>query len=338
MANPAKTFDPSLETDGQERERRRHRARDRRHRGRHRRRDRADQQRRFVRARQDDHAGGAPDADAVDLHGPGRRRSEASVLGAMRSGRPTLRFFSPLALGLSPLALVLVTALQFGCYKPNIEEGGLLCNLDAGAKMCPEGYRCEMQSRRCYKNPDGAVDRVDMAVDRIDTATEERPPICIEPKPGCTPGSGICDPTCRTGCSICTEKCSVNTIGALTCNEPRMQGYPRMVGQDCTIESAGAVGQTDNCGPGLGLHGRWLLRALLPVLQEQRRLSGLLLHARRRRQPEGLRRSIRRHLRAARGDRFKHRLHGKQYGLLPLVVGADPHDLRLSDGQWTCQR
>ena len=112
----------------------------------------------------------------------------------MRSGRPTLRLFSPLALVLSPLALVLVTALQFGCYKPNIEDGGLLCNLDAGAKMCPEGYRCEMQSRRCYKNPDGAVDR--STCDRVDVpdmgtaADGERPAICFDARPGCTPGSG----------------------------------------------------------------------------------------------------------------------------------------------------
>jgi hypothetical protein len=75
-------------------------------------------------------------------------------------------------------------------------------------------------------------------------------PMCIEPDPTCTPGSGMCDPRCRTGCA-CREKCSVNTAGALTCNVPRAQGYPRAVMESCTIESNNSMQQTDNCGAGL---------------------------------------------------------------------------------------
>src|SRR6185503_15041888 len=81
----------------------------------------------------------------------------------------------------------------------------------------------------------------DMGVDRM----------CIDPKPACTPGPGMCDPTCRTGCPLCDQKCSINTAGALTCNVPYAQSYPKALGQNCTIASSGTVDQTDNCGPGL---------------------------------------------------------------------------------------
>ena len=151
---------------------------------------------------------------------------------------------------LPPLAIVLLSTQQFGCYKPNIQDGGFLCNVDAGANACPEGYKCEMQSKKCYRNPDAGVDKVDVR-DVPETSDVDTGTICIdEPVPGCTPGSGMCDPACRTGCE-CPEKCSVNANGALTCNRPRMQGYPKILGQDCTIESAGAAVQTDNCGPSL---------------------------------------------------------------------------------------
>jgi hypothetical protein len=40
-------------------------------------------------------------------------------------------------------------------------------------------------------------------------------------------------------------------MGALTCNAPRMIGYPKGQGDSCTIESGGSSAQTDNCGPGL---------------------------------------------------------------------------------------
>jgi hypothetical protein len=161
------------------------------------------------------------------------------------------RWFSSLALALSPFALVVVTALQLGCYKPNIEDGGLLCNFDAGAKLCPEGYRCDTASKRCYQHPDAAVDRPDG--DRADvpdmgTDADGGGP-CFDPRPACTPGSGMCDPFCRTGCG-CYEKCSVNTAGALTCNE-LAPGQRRNAMDPCQIVSANRADQTDQCAPGL---------------------------------------------------------------------------------------
>ena len=94
------------------------------------------------------------------------------------------------------------------------------------------------------------MDKNSDASDVGDVLSEEGP-ACVQPVAGCTPGTGMCDPTCQTGCADCRDKCSVNTNANLTCNPPHMQGFPRGLMQDCTIESGGTASQTDNCGPGL---------------------------------------------------------------------------------------
>jgi hypothetical protein len=152
---------------------------------------------------------------------------------------------------LAPLLASLAAALvsgQLGCYKPNIADGGLRCNVDAGTKSCPEGFKCDLTSQRCYRNPDGGPDTSD-ADANIDRMPDEPMPICYPPRDSCTPGSGMCDPFCRTGCG-CREKCSVNTDGALTCNE-LAPGQQRTLMQPCQIQSAKTLDQTDQCAPGL---------------------------------------------------------------------------------------
>jgi hypothetical protein len=156
-----------------------------------------------------------------------------------------------------PFALaILAGAVPLGCYKPNIKDGGLKCNLDAGVgKSCPEGFKCDMSMLTCWRNPDGGVDRPspDVPDGRVDGPVDMKPDVaCFEARPSCTPSdAGICDPYCQTGCP-CGEKCSINTGGMLTCNPPRAPGFPKLVTQDCRpIDSVGDPAQTDNCAPGL---------------------------------------------------------------------------------------
>jgi hypothetical protein len=156
----------------------------------------------------------------------------------------------PIALLLASLALALASA-ELGCYKPNITDWSLKCNMDAGAKACPDGFKCDLATHLCYQNPDAAPDRPDVSPDtsNMDGSMEERPPICFDAMPACTPGSGMCDPFCQTGCG-CEEKCSVNTAGALTCN-PLVAGQRRYLGEPCSLTSRDTLDQTDACVPGL---------------------------------------------------------------------------------------
>ena len=67
-----------------------------------------------------------------------------------------------------PFALaILAGAVPLGCYKPNIKDGGLKCNLDAGVgKSCPEGFKCDTSTlQRAGGILDGGVDRPSDAVD-----------------------------------------------------------------------------------------------------------------------------------------------------------------------------
>lgn len=154
---------------------------------------------------------------------------------------------------LSPLLLMLLGAVQLACYKPNILDGGLKC-ADAGAKACPEGFTCKLGF--CYRPDAGAESRPpDAPVDMVDArdASDAYDGPCFEalPASACTPAPGLCDPACQSGCPSCTEKCSVNTTGALTCNPPVAATVLRTVMQLCTHDSLGTADQTDNCGPGL---------------------------------------------------------------------------------------
>ena len=153
------------------------------------------------------------------------------------------------------LLVALIGVAQSGCYKPKIKDGGFRCNLDAGVgKACPEGFKCDTSTMQCWRMPrdggpdtDGSFERTDSEVGDV---PDVKPTICFDARPDCTPRPGLCDPFCRTGCG-CTEKCSVNTVGDLTCNEPRATGYPRTLMQDCMeVLSPGTPQQTDNCLPG----------------------------------------------------------------------------------------
>jgi hypothetical protein len=166
--------------------------------------------------------------------------------------RSTLR--SGLRIGWPFALAILAGAVQLGCYKPNIKDGGLKCNLDAGVgKSCPEGFKCDMSRLTCWRNPDGGVDR---ATDRndgpVDGPADMKPEVaCFDARADCIPGSGTCDPYCQIGCE-CGAKCSINTVGLLTCNPPRAAQFPRTVMQDCDqVISSGTADQTDNCAPGL---------------------------------------------------------------------------------------
>jgi hypothetical protein len=158
----------------------------------------------------------------------------------------------------APLALLLVGAAPLACYRPAIVDGKLKCNVDAGVgHACPEGFKCDLATQLCWKHPDAGG--VDMGGDTDGSGDADGPttdvdsgPICIvQPDPNCAPGAGTCDPACQSGCPNCTQKCSVNTAGSLTCNAPRMQGYPRNLLESCTIESGNSQMQTDNCGAGM---------------------------------------------------------------------------------------
>jgi hypothetical protein len=81
----------------------------------------------------------------------------------------------------------------------------------------------------------------------------DKAPVCINtPVSGCTPDTTNrkCDPVCQVGCG-CTEKCSSNTAGTLTCNAPLPALRPKMLGEGCNPSSPGSAAQTDDCAPGL---------------------------------------------------------------------------------------
>jgi hypothetical protein len=154
-----------------------------------------------------------------------------------------------------PLAAiaVLCSALS-SCYRPNVLDGGFKCNLDGGSKVCPDGYRCGGDNF-CWKMPDAGSDSKD-AMDATDVrdALPDIPDmgqVCFQPRPNCDSpdAGGTCDPFCQTGCTGCKQKCSVNTVGALTCNDV-VPGTLRNEFQACNINGSGA-GQTDACAPGL---------------------------------------------------------------------------------------
>lgn len=149
------------------------------------------------------------------------------------------------------VALLLAGVAAIGCYKPNIKDGGLRCNKDAGpGKDCPEGFVCN-QDQFCVKHlGDGGVDKMDGPVDAdggpVDVPPEVAP--CYDARPNCTPGAGMCDPYCQSGCG-CRQKCSINTLENLTCQPVGGGGTPAIY-EACVIQFQGASNQTDNCAPG----------------------------------------------------------------------------------------
>jgi hypothetical protein len=167
--------------------------------------------------------------------------------------RSTLRW--ALRTGWPFAVAILAGGVPFGCYKPNIKDGGLRCNLDAGGgKSCPEGFRCDTSRAppTCWRNSDGGVDRPssDGPDARVDVPIEKPPTVCFDARPNCTAtDAAVCDPFCQSGCG-CLEKCSINTAGAATCN-PLAPGQMRGVQEPCEAQSSGTAQQIDQCRPGL---------------------------------------------------------------------------------------
>jgi hypothetical protein len=166
------------------------------------------------------------------------------------------------AQGLAVRAALLCALLaSVGCFRPKILPGGFRCG--DGGNPCPDSFTCDKSIGSCIPNgsdagaPTGGTGGkggqggkggtagrdagVDKPVDRPCTAQVAN---CRPPDGGTT---GMCDPVCNTGCGECHEKCSVNSSGALTCNEP--MGTPTGLFGTCGQTNFGAI-QTDNCQPG----------------------------------------------------------------------------------------
>jgi hypothetical protein len=156
-----------------------------------------------------------------------------------------------------PILLALIVASSLGCYRPNVVDGKLKCNFDAGVgkASCPEGFKCELSSMTCKRHPnnDGGLDLKIDASDMdapVDGPTDGGMDVdCFTPRANCTADAGLCDPYCQSGCG-CLEKCSVNTAGALTCN-PLKSGQVRNNLDPCEIQSPGSQNQIDQCSQGL---------------------------------------------------------------------------------------
>ena len=150
--------------------------------------------------------------------------------------------------------LFVVVAVQLACYRPAVVEGGFKCNLDAGAKACPEGLKCDTDGRcrRTLLGGDGGPDGTGDASLDMEGGMDADTGICFQPKMNCTatPGGGLCDPYCQTGCG-CQEKCSVTSAGALSCKALPTGLQMRTLLQPCQIQNDGTANQNDQCAPGL---------------------------------------------------------------------------------------
>jgi hypothetical protein len=169
-----------------------------------------------------------------------------------RSGR-LAHLSSCAGLGLSALWLV-------ACYRPNIQDGGFRCNLDAGAShACPEGYSCDTRTvpPLCYNGPhDGGVQDVpaEMGPEVQPEAGMEAPTSCFDARPACDPSdAGTCDPYCQSGCTGCRDKCTVASVDggarymclAVPTNPVNELGMCDPIRDSC---GPGLVCMDDNCG------------------------------------------------------------------------------------------
>ena len=169
---------------------------------------------------------------------------------------------APLPSCRSLLVLAFVASVV-ACYKPTIGDK-LKCNnnYDPSAGQCPDGYHCGGEF--CVKGPvppdGGAVDvgsdkpapHPDAPIEMMPVDMQpDVPLVCNMPVAGCMADTSKgCDPVCQKGCTGCTQKCSVNALGAPTCNTP-LQTRPRGLGEACNISSLNSSAQTDDCAPGL---------------------------------------------------------------------------------------
>jgi hypothetical protein len=153
-------------------------------------------------------------------------------------------------LGLAALA-------GLACYRPNITDGGFVCNVDAGpSHECPEGFTCDrtFSPPLCWKGPHDAGPNQDRPSEKPPDGGQDAEagvdadagPSCFDAMPACDPSdAGVCDPFCRTGCG-CREKCSASAAdgggASFTC-----VAVPAGAGalyDSCDV-------QRNNCGPGL---------------------------------------------------------------------------------------
>ncbi len=170
----------------------------------------------------------------------------------MSGARQLDRFaaFRRLVLGSALLVAALAGA---GCFKPKIAEGGFKC---ADGGVCPEGFQCDYaQGAVCVTHlSDGGAGKGGKGGVGGTGGTggmAGQPPVsCFDAKPDCEPSdAGICDPFCQSGCAGCRDKCSVNTLAALTCNEPTTTTLVGTLGA-CSVTNSGTDAQADDCAPG----------------------------------------------------------------------------------------
>ena len=174
---------------------------------------------------------------------------------------------------LPSLALIALSWIAVGCYRPSITDGGLMCA--AVSPACPDGYTC--LAGRCHRPsqgdaagaPDTGGDRMvspdassdadgggakDASADRAGDAADAA---CVQRQApaGCTPKAGLaCDPVCQTGC--CTsEKCTALNTGAEGSTRASLGCFAldakRNLGETCDVLNAGTPARSDNCLAGL---------------------------------------------------------------------------------------
>jgi hypothetical protein len=146
-----------------------------------------------------------------------------------------------------------------GCFRPKNLSGGFSCPNNG---PCPDGLVCNA-SQICVSSLDGGVVGTGGTGGKggaggkggtagRDAGAVDRP--CTGAIASCSPSdAGMCDPVCNTRCGECYQKCSVNSNGALTCNEPYKTSLT--AGGLLQLCSQYAVAtdpttQSDNCGPG----------------------------------------------------------------------------------------
>lgn len=145
-----------------------------------------------------------------------------------------------------------------GCYRPKISPGGYACP-EAGA--CPDGFTCHPLTHLCVSSIGGASGTGGTVGTGGAGGKDGGPPDvspdrpCIGAVTNCQPTDaavGMCDPVCNRGCGECYQKCSVDTNGDLTCNEPFNPTQPPagLLHLCSQFSPADPKGQSDNCGPG----------------------------------------------------------------------------------------
>jgi len=163
-----------------------------------------------------------------------------------------LRSAQVLAVRVLLLGALLASA---GCFRPKNLSGGFSC---PDGVHCPDGLSCNA-NQICVSDA-GVVSTGGNGgkggaggkggTGGVDAGGVDRPCTgAIASCPSTDAGTGKCDPVCNTGCGECYQKCSVNTNGQPTCNEPMGPRSPGLLGA-CDQTSPSGLAQTDDCQPG----------------------------------------------------------------------------------------